>query len=104
MSLPSTTAWSSRERIPFENNYHTPILTNVSASPWFKPLLADRIILPVVVAVSQGGFCIFFSAYTEVGGDEDLPLGEEFQELVGWFNVTDGDKHQYVSKLVQQLE
>ncbi len=47
---------------------------------------------------------VICAAYTEVGGDEELPLGEEFQELMAWFKETDGDRHHYVEKLIRQLE
>lgn len=41
------------------------------------------------------------TAYTEVGEDEDLPLGEEFQDLVKWFSTE--DRNHYVDKIIKQL-
>ena len=48
------------------------------------------------------------AAYTEIGGDEELPLGEEFQEHLKRF-VRPGEKKiqkriEYIQKLIDQLQ
>ncbi len=44
--------------------------------------------------------------YSELGGDEELPLGEEFQEHIRCFlgQHSGLDKYKLAGKLVQQLE
>ena len=45
--------------------------------------------------------------YTEIGGDEDLPLGREFQDLVACFYSQSGsgkNKYQLADKLIQQIK
>ena len=49
----------------------------------------------------------FAAEYTQIGGDEALPLGEEFQELIRCF-VQPGEKkihkqYQTAAKIIQQL-
>ena len=49
----------------------------------------------------------FSAAYTEIGGDEALPLGEEFQDYARCF-VRTGEKkvaakYALASKLIEQL-
>ena len=48
------------------------------------------------------------SEYTELGGDEELPLGEEFQDHIKIFisphRKKPRDKYKLLGKLVQQLE
>lgn len=49
-----------------------------------------------------------FSEYTTLGGDEELPLGEEFQELMACF-VNSNEKKpakrfEWTNKLIEQLQ
>ena len=50
----------------------------------------------------------FFTEYTTLGGDEELPLGEEFQELMGCFVDKDEKKpakrYEWTNKLIEQLQ
>jgi len=50
---------------------------------------------------------IYYAAYTEIGGDEELPLGEEFQEHLKRFIKPSEKKipkkFELVRKLVDQL-
>ena len=50
---------------------------------------------------------IIQTEYTELGGDEELPLGEEFQSLVKVF-ITPSEKkpekrYEWAAKLIEQL-
>ena len=47
----------------------------------------------------------FFSEYSEVGEDEDLPLGPEFQEHVRVFidETNQVNKYHHAESLVKQL-
>lgn len=51
--------------------------------------------------------CVNYAEYTDLGGDEELPLGEEFQEHVACFiNPSASNikaKYQMAGKLVEQL-
>ena len=50
---------------------------------------------------------ILLTDYSELGGDEELPLGQEFQEHLRCFNdnskKTAKDQFQMAEKLVKQL-
>ena len=48
----------------------------------------------------------FYLEYTEIGGDEELPLGQEFQEHLKCFIDPKGsgpERYALAGKLVQQL-
>lgn len=49
----------------------------------------------------------FLKEYTDLGGDEELPLGEEFQSLVKCFIVQTERKtikrYEWTAKLIEQL-
>ena len=77
----------------------------------FSVLLKGRWSLTGKWVVSHRTLIVFVrvnvSAYTELGGDEELPLGEEFQELLKRF-VRPHEKKvpkriELVRKLVDQL-
>ncbi len=45
---------------------------------------------------------LIYSEYTEVGGDEELPLGKEFQDLVKCF-LGKNKECKPAAKLIEQL-
>jgi inositol 1,4,5-triphosphate receptor type 1 len=49
-----------------------------------------------------------YSEYTVLGGDEELPLGEEFQSLVKCFvnhnEKKTAKKYEWTAKLIEQLK
>jgi inositol 1,4,5-triphosphate receptor type 1 len=52
--------------------------------------------------------CFTVPEYTDLGGDEELPLGEEFQSLVRCFIIQSEKKiikkYEWTAKLIEQLQ
>lgn len=53
-------------------------------------------------------YLVNFPEYTVLGGDEELPLGEEFQALVKCFinpnEKKTAKKYEWAAKLIEQLK